>query len=112
GGSIEPGTSEVDQTGSKGSFNYYDFAGMKQTDNYDLHISSLEFDEPEAVKMVEESKYTVSIHGYESEDKNTYVRGRDTVLASTIKNEVQKNGFDVTESTKKFAGKEKENVTN
>src|SRR5699024_7736478 len=62
-GSIEHGISELVQTVSKGSFNYYDFAGMKQTDNYDLHISSLEFDEPEAVKMVEESKYTVSIHG-------------------------------------------------
>ena len=112
GGSIEPGTSELVQTVSKGSFNYYDFAGMKQTDNYDLHISSLEFDEPEAVKMVEGSKYTVSIHGYESEDKNTYVGGRDTALASNIKNELQKNGFGVTESPKKFAGKEKENITN
>src|SRR5699024_11904240 len=74
--------------------------------------SSLEFDEPEAVKKVEESKYTVSIHGYEREDKNTYVGGRDTALASNSKNELQKNGFGVTESPKKFPGKEKENITN
>lgn len=112
GGSIESGTSELAQSISKDTFNYYNFAGIKETNNYDLHISSLKFDEPEAVEMVERSNYTVSIHGYESEDKNTYVGGLDTVLASHITNELQKNGFGVSEPPKKFAGKEKDNITN
>src|SRR5699024_11693534 len=72
----------------------------------------LEFEEAKDVKMDERNKYTVLNHGYDSEDKNNYVGGRDTALASNIKNELQKNGFGVTESPKKFDGKEKENITN
>src|SRR5699024_1736779 len=64
GGSIESGTSELAQEISKDKFDYYQFAGIKQADNYDLHISSEAFDEPKAVEMVNDSKHTISLHGY------------------------------------------------
>lgn len=112
GGSIESGTGELAQAIANKRYSFYRFEGVKQADNYNLHISSLEFNEPDALNMTKDSTHTLSIHGYESEDKNTYVGGLDTTLASYVEKELKEKGFAVSAPPNQFKGKEKENIVN
>lgn len=56
GGSIEPGTSEITLALAGNSRSYYLFEGNKASNNRDLHITSSNFDEPECITLLSQSK--------------------------------------------------------
>jgi phage replication-related protein YjqB (UPF0714/DUF867 family) len=112
GGCIEPYTSEIsEQLADKYEWNRYDFQGhvkgtsiikcykdteegqQEQQKNFRvLHITSTNFDDPEALKLVKKSDRSVSIHGYskERDDKPGYETGTICVGG---RNEPQVNKF-------------------
>ncbi len=85
GGKIEDYTSEISWDLSKRyGWNFYDFNGHIEKDtpcwNLDtsefedknfpvLHITSTNFDEPDAIDLIESHKKAVSIHGFRREEK-------------------------------------------
>lgn len=75
GGLIEPVTSEIAIEISQPHFNYYLFEGIKTQNNWDLHISSHQFDEPLALEFSRRSRLCISIHGFEDSLHNKVCLG-------------------------------------
>lgn len=116
GGSIATGMSDiVNALAKKGNYNYYLFEGIKEINNYSLHVTSTKFDEPKAVEQMKESKNNISFIGLKEESNFVYVGGQNKLLARIIKLHLQKEGFNVKDSSeipKSFAGVKDTNIVN
>lgn len=97
GGNIEPGTSDIAKGIAEDGllFNLYLFEGLKPKDNLSLHITSTRFDEPQALKLAENSETVISIHGLKSEEKFAVLGGLDTLLKTAIENSLLQAGFHI-----------------
>lgn len=113
GGQIEKGTSDMAKEVAKitGS-DWYTFEGIKTKNNGVLHITSSHFDEPICKSLVAKSNKTLSIHGFKSSTKITYVGGRDKQLAAKVKASLQKAGFKVGNGPAHLNGDGKYNICN
>lgn len=92
GGGIEGGVSELVRAFSA-DYSTYLFEGIKPSQNWDLHITSNHFDEPQAVKAVKEHNYTLAFHGYHDIVEHTLVGGTDTGGAKAIVRALHNQGF-------------------
>jgi len=96
GGGIERGTSElVEALDDCGKYNTYLFEGLKPTENGSLFIKAINFDEPKAVNLVQDSDYTVSIIGAAGDDEVTYIGGQNKLLAELIRLHLIAKGYNV-----------------
>ena len=83
GGSIEPGTSEIAKSIAGDDFTCYSFEGIKSKENKKyLHLTSTNFDEPEGVKICNNSDIVLAVHGAEENDDFVYVGGRNQGAAA------------------------------
>ncbi len=113
GGKIERGTTELAcALSSHNNYNYYSYQGVKSKENLALHVASDQFAEPTALKMVSESKTTLSIHGCTGLREFTYVGGLDTELGNKIKDALTRYGFTVLPAPEHLAGTAKNNIAN
>ncbi len=93
-GGIEPGTSELVQSIAEKDVSYYLFEGIKAKGNGVLHITSTNFDEPSALRLLESSIKAIAFHGEQSDDEKVYLGGQDEDLWPHIEyclNEAQFN---------------------
>jgi phage replication-related protein YjqB (UPF0714/DUF867 family) len=96
GGGIERGTSELVQAlNGYGKYNTYLFEGLKATDNGSLYLPAINFDEPTAISLVQDSNYTLSIVGAAGDDQVTYIGGQNKLLAELIRLHLQAKGYPV-----------------
>ncbi|ATW24767.1 poly-gamma-glutamate hydrolase family protein [Candidatus Formimonas warabiya] len=96
GGGIERGTSELAEAlNGYGKYNTYLFEGLKPTDNGSLFMRAINFDEPKAVDLVQDSDYTVSIIGAAGDGEVTYIGGQNKILAELIKLHLISKGYNV-----------------
>lgn len=100
GGKIQSGTSEIAKAIAGENYNCYSFEGVKNSNNYDLFLKAIRFDEPKAVKMVADSKATVSIIGINNTESIVYVGGLDTNHKSIISKNLKYYGFEVKDPIK------------
>lgn len=113
GGKIESGTTELAYAlASRNHYSYYSYLGVKETENFHLHIDSDEFIEPAALKMVSLSETTISIHGCGGAEEFTYVGGRDSGLADRVRASLTEYGFTVLEAPASLAGLSPANIVN
>jgi len=76
GGKIEPGTSAIARAIAGEDFNLYLFEGLKEEGNFkDLHVSSAQFDEPQALEMVRQSRVCIAVHGFKERGKSWVAMG-------------------------------------
>lgn len=96
GGGIERGTSElVEALNGSGQYNTYSFEGLKAADNGSLFLRAIDFDEPTAIRLVNNSAYTLSIIGAAGDDEITYIGGQNKLLAELIKLHLIAQGYRV-----------------
>lgn len=96
GGGIERGTSElVEALSGYGKYNTYSFEGLKTADNGSLFLKAIDFDEPTAVSLVQDSDYTVTIVGAEGDGEVTYIGGQNKLLAELIRLHLITKGYNV-----------------
>lgn len=96
GGGIERGTSElVEALNGSGKYNTYLFEGLKAAGNGSLYLRAIDFDEPAAVGLVQDSAYTLSIIGAAGDDETTYIGGQNKLLAELIKLHLSSKGYNV-----------------
>ena len=112
GGMIEPGTSELADAIAGSAYKFYGFYGTMKSDNFSLHITSTNFDEPIARSLVQSSKKTLSIHGFSSSEKLTYVSGLDTAMVNKIKASLTAAGYQVADPPGYLAGTSQANIAN
>ncbi|GAA4935339.1 phage replication-related protein YjqB (UPF0714/DUF867 family) [Nonomuraea thailandensis] len=98
GGAIEPPTTQLADHAAGRTYAFYSFVGIKPDGNSRLHITSTNFDEPRALKLVGAVDYTVSWHAAAGSTVTTYVGGRDTKLAAEVAASLREAGFAVAET--------------
>lgn len=114
GGGIEPGTTElIKRIAVENNYSYYSFNGIKKSGNQNMHITSTNFDELQALELVKNSLVTLSFHGYDERDKkHTYIGGLDEDLAEKIEKNLKEAGFSVSPAPKRLSGEKKDNIVN
>lgn len=113
GGAIELGTTEIAREVAGTEHTFYGFEGMKATGNFDLHITSREFDEPRLDSVVRREEIVLTVHGCEGEGEVVYVGGLQKAMKQKIQKALSDAGFQVRESPKsKMGGKSPLNICN
>lgn len=95
GGGIEPGTTELAEAVAGQEYTFYSFVGLKLDDNWELHLSSINFDEPVGANLVQNSEVTIVLHGCSDEGKIVYLGGLDKTLQNKVRRSLKKSGFRV-----------------
>lgn len=111
GGGIEPGTSEIADGVAGDDHAFYSFEGWKRQGNFEMHITSRNFDEPIGVDIVKNSNTIVSIHGCNGNEKVVYIGGIDTELIERIKTALSGAGF-LVKNNARFPGTSPFNICN
>ena len=113
GGKIEFLTSELARSIAGSEHNFYAFEGIKRNNNADLHVTSSNFDEPNALELVRSCDVVVTIHGLGSGEMRAQVGGRDDALRSRIVQNLKAAGFQCSaEAVGPFAGTDAQNICN
>lgn len=114
GGKIERGSSELARA-IDGGFNQYHFEGLKEDNNFSLHITSARFDEPRALDLVARSKDCLSLHGYIGNGENAVCigGGNDELISKTIAALKNLPGdFEIIYPCHKYPGRHVNNIVN
>lgn len=113
GENIEPLTSELTTETSKNiSSSYYIFGGIRPKNNFELHITSANFDEPVALSFLNSSNYALSYHGYSGDEPNTIIGGLDEDLLLSVLDSLQSHGFSAEKATTRFTATNPNNIVN
>ncbi|MER6603905.1 poly-gamma-glutamate hydrolase family protein [Streptomyces parvus] len=116
GGGIEGGSGEIAREISQAGAHmaYYEFAGLKSSGNSDLHITSTNFDEPQALALVGAVDRCLSFHGYTGTTgvPVTAIGGLDEELVDRITASLTAAGFTVTDAPSEIAGTDPDNICN
>lgn len=114
GGKIEPRTSLITETIAGRDFDMYCFEGLMPESNRELHITSRNFDEATALKMVRTKSTVVTIHGRQDRDdpSTVYMGGKDAALVSEIVERLQQAGFETQKDNHPFPGIQDTNIVN
>lgn len=118
GGGIEPGSTEcayeLSRIGRPRKF--YSFNGTKGPGlNGTLHITSTNFDEPQAVAAVADAYRCVSMHGYFDVipgEQVCYMGGLDTILRERIAEHLNAAGIIAVPAPAEVQGKQSTNIAN
>ncbi|MCA1010263.1 poly-gamma-glutamate hydrolase family protein [Halobacillus halophilus] len=113
GGGIEQVTSQVADAIAGKKYSLYTFKGKLSRGNFNnLHINSVNFDEPQALSMAKEASIHISIHGAEGDKKKTLLGGLNEDLRGLISDHLEANGFRVKEAPKHLDGDHPNNIVN
>ncbi|KAF1680007.1 poly-gamma-glutamate hydrolase family protein [Bacillus sp. SKDU12] len=113
GGGIEGGTSELARELSK-SYSTYLFEALRIPGASEFHITSANFDEPQALDLLSKHDLTLSLHGYASRKKHTLVGGTDRVKAAKLTSLLNSAGFsaELLSEDSRLAGTNAQNIAN
>jgi phage replication-related protein YjqB (UPF0714/DUF867 family) len=115
GGGVEAGSGEMArQVAAAGGMAHYEFLGLKSADNSVLHITSTNFDEPQALALVAASRQTLSFHGFAGVPgiAETALGGLDGELVARVGNRLDRAGFAVVTAPSEIAGSNLGNICN
>lgn len=116
GGSIEPGTLEIAEAISGDTFSFYGFEALRAAGKRgSLHITSVRFDEPQALELLRKARKAIAIHGRaDRRDPTTVViGGLDASLGDKIVAALTAAGFSAaTVSEGSLAGRHPANIGN
>jgi len=117
GGYIEPGTSDLALALADEDYSLYTFQALKAKSGKRLHLTSTHFDEPQALKLVGQSKYCLSLHGAAGDEEAVYLGGRDMQFILNLAGPLREAGFSVITPTdaayrSEIGGDDKGNICN
>lgn len=113
GGGIEPGTSEIALAIAKDQYSHYLFEGIRKHSNRDLHIPSVNFDEPSCLSLLRSARMVVTVHGEEDPSPIVYLGGLHEAAIHTVRSVLESAGFDVRHHPNAhLKGEDKRNVCN
>jgi phage replication-related protein YjqB (UPF0714/DUF867 family) len=112
GGKIEPSTSEIARRIAAKNYNCYCFEGIKKSNNSRLHITSHNFDEPAALKLISTSDIVIAIHACTGTDGLVYLGGLNASLKKSIATELEVRGIGVSLKDSPFKGANPDNISN
>jgi phage replication-related protein YjqB (UPF0714/DUF867 family) len=113
GGKIEFLTAELADSIASHDYNFYAFRGHKPFKNSELHLTSTNFDEPQALRLVGTCNCIVAVHGLAGTNQSVQIGGRDQALLQAIHANLSDAGFQsrVT-TTGSYGGTSPSNICN
>ena len=93
GGEIESGTAAIADAIAGSNHGYYAFKGIRAENNWQLHIPSIFFDEPQAMGMIRRCHTIITIHGCRGGGRFIYLGGRDSALKKRIATNLIQSGY-------------------
>jgi phage replication-related protein YjqB (UPF0714/DUF867 family) len=112
GGGIEVGTSELVRGVAAERFSYYCFEGLKSHGNDRLHLTSVNFDEPLARRLVERAATAMALHVCAADGPQIFVGGRDAEWKAASIAALRGAGFQALEDRSHHAGLDAANIVN
>jgi phage replication-related protein YjqB (UPF0714/DUF867 family) len=112
GGRIEPRTSYIARKIARDKFNCYCFEGIKADNNACLHITSHNFDEPQALRLIARSQIVVTVHACTDKQSRVYLGGIDKMLISVIAGRLNDRGIVRARTHAKYPGLNPDNICN
>ncbi len=113
GGRIELGTTEITRSLAANQYSFYSFQGIKNKNNYSLHISSNNYQEPQALEMIHNSELVISIHGCRGGPEFIIVGGKNRELRRLVINKLKSSGFKLPETIpQRLLGTRSSNICN
>ncbi|WP_020183419.1 poly-gamma-glutamate hydrolase family protein [Methylotenera sp. 1P/1] len=112
GGKIEPGTSEICKQLAGEYYSYYLFEGCKSANNRDLHVTSSNFDEPQALEFAKSAELIVTVHGLAGDEMLVEVGGLAVLYAKDLIDSLNLNGFNALRPTNTLTGTDRDNICN
>lgn len=113
-GKTERGTTELSRAIAGEMYSCYLFEGTRPNGNGDLHITSHHFDEPRALKALEQCDIALGIHGREKrgDEKSVWIGGLDQTFMDLLASELSAAGFETKVDGHAFPAQEPQNVCN
>jgi phage replication-related protein YjqB (UPF0714/DUF867 family) len=112
GGRIEPRTSYIARKIARDKFNCYCFEGIKADNNGRLHITSHNFDEPQALDLIARSQTVVTVHACTDKESRVYLGGLDKRLIAVIAGRLKARGIVRARAHSKYPGLNPGNICN
>lgn len=84
GGKIEPRTDSIAKALAGEEFSLYCFSALLPRSKANLHITSHRFDDPDCLKVVEQCKSVVAVHGWARAGEGILIGGLDTKLGAGL----------------------------
>jgi len=112
GGTIEPWTDEICKNIAWGDLSYYCF--IATCENWEkLHITSSNFDEPQAINLIKLHKIVLTIHWCAGKDDFIFIGWKNEAIRNALSQKLRENWFFVEAFEKsKFQWLRKENICN
>ncbi len=115
GGWIEPKTSQITAAIAGDMFSLYSFEGLQSRRVHcELHITSLNFDEPRCLELVRRCLFVVTVHGRaDLGDKDSvWLGGSDIFLRDAIADALENARYQVMTTGHMFMGTDPQNICN
>jgi phage replication-related protein YjqB (UPF0714/DUF867 family) len=112
GGQIEPRTSYIAKRIARNKFNCYCFEGIKARHNARLHITSHNFNEPQALELIARSQTVVTVHACTDEESRVYLGGLDKKLIAAIAAQLKAEGIVRARTNQRYPGLNPDNICN
>lgn len=113
GGGIEVGTTELArEVGAINSHNFYTFEAKMPSNNGDLHITSIRFNEARALNVQDQSDFTISFHGAAGDTPKSLMGGIDLVKSSQVADALTAAGFVTEIASEELNGNSPSNIAN
>jgi phage replication-related protein YjqB (UPF0714/DUF867 family) len=112
GGGIEPGTAEIVRALAEEHHSCYIFDGIREHGNYELHITSTNFDEPLCLELIKDAQMILAVHGCSGKDERLYIGGLHTHFKKLLFHKLGSAGFNVQLAGSRHAGFHPGNICN
>jgi len=113
GGYIEAGTSAIARSIAGGTYNYFDFQGLRRESAEDLHVTATRFRDPALSKLLESSLTAVSVHGMGTcSNEVLWLGGLNVELKELTLASLRQNGIAVDPDAPRYRGESTGNLVN
>ncbi len=111
-GGIEPGTGKLVKAIAGQTFSYYIFEGLQYKGNKELHVPSIQFDDPACLALVQKTDIAIAFHGYRDSDKKVSIGGLNQICVNHLIQQLKDHGFPTTLDETDHAGVNPANICN
>jgi len=112
GGDIETATARVARRVAGKDFNLYIFNGWHGRDNGDLHVTAVNFNDPDAVKLAAASLLGISLHAQADRGSWVCVGGRNAAAGVIMARRLEAAGFQAEAPCGRLPGISEKNIVN
>lgn len=112
-GCIEPATGQIVRSLAEGKFDSYLFSGIRRKDCFrTLHVTSIRYDEPHALRFARDSDLAVAVHGCNGEESYLQIGGGNRERSEGLAAYLDGLGYTIRKESNDLNGEHPDNIVN